>query len=467
MGQLCLLATFVGTGYTAFASVVGWSVGSRRLLQSSIWAGALSFLATTVSTFVLCRALITKDFHFEYVAQYVSQHLGWQYSLSALWVGQAGSLLLWTWFSLALAIVLRCQTLRTRWPLSEPAYGMLMGFCFFLAMVMIFAADPMARNLAPTLDGAGLSPVLQHPVMLIHPPVVFFGYASSAVPAAIAFTALAAGKLDATWTELARPWSLLSWGILGAGILLGARWAYTELGWGGYWGWDPVENGSLVPWLLATATLHSHMTWRRGGQQKKLAVALPIATFAMCNFSTFLTRSGIFSSLHAFSQSPIGWLFLVWMIGIASAAGVLIIVRRESLRRHPSPAILWSRESMILANTVAFIALAVAICLGTMAPTLTDAIVGRKVVIGPQFYNQMLIPTGLLIMLTTGLAPLLRWGAPPNAAQRKMLTHVACTAVASACIAYFGSGRQVLWSVVCGLFTLGVGSIVANWCVDA
>ncbi|MCA9982505.1 MAG: cytochrome c biogenesis protein CcsA, partial [Anaerolineales bacterium] len=210
-------------------------------------------------------------------------------------------------------------------------FGLLMGFASFLSATMLFAADPLAPSLAPPQDGAGLSPLLQHPAMLIHPPVVFLGYAVWAIPCAVTFEALTTNRLASNWLQEIRPWALAGWAILGAGIVLGARWAYTELGWGGYWAWDPVENGSLIPWLTATASLHGMMAWRFRGVLKKSTILLIVATFGMCLFSTFLTRSGIFSSLHAFSQSPIGWLFLGCVLLLAVSSAILLFLRRDEL----------------------------------------------------------------------------------------------------------------------------------------
>ncbi len=299
-------------------------------------------LALTGVMVVLAWALLVKDFSFQYVAQYSSRLLPWHYSLSALWVGQAGSLLLWAWLLGLLALVFRCWPGTKSTPLRDPAFGILMAYCGFLTATMVFAADPMQRDIAPGQEGAGLSPLLQHPAMLIHPPIVFLGYATWAIPCSLAIAALtlqrppgseiesrsslATGRpsarrpLDSTWVRIARPWALVAWTVLGGGILLGAYWSYEELGWGGYWAWDPVENGSLIPWLIGSAFIHTLMTWQFRGMLKTTCVALAIAVFGMCNFATFLTRSGIFSSLHAFSQSPIGWLFLGLMVALAPAA---------------------------------------------------------------------------------------------------------------------------------------------------
>ena len=340
LGELSLLGAFVGSGFAAVACLGGPRHG-RRLWVVGIAVAAASVAALTLVIAILAWALVAKDFSFDYVAQYSSTLLPWHYSLSALWVGQAGSLLLWAWFCgvLALWFVWRSRRVHSpsqsssvtagqgsdasngraadeqTWPrtgLANPgpadsnlpegsdhrwahahrspagnagpagsnfpriaaaerelpiaAFGVLLGYVCFLLAIMVFAADPMEASVAAPREGAGLSPLLQHPAMLLHPPVVFLGYALWTIPFALAAVALAAGHLDATWVRLARPWAVAAWAVLGGGILLGADWAYEELGWGGYWGWDPVENGSLMPWLTGTALIHAMMAWQyRGG----------------------------------------------------------------------------------------------------------------------------------------------------------------------------------------------------------
>lgn len=467
VGQICLLGAFVGTGYAAFACVLGWRNGQRAIRRSGVVAAVTSLGALSITATALVYGLLVKDFGFAYVAQYSNRLLPWHYSVSSFWVGQAGSLLLWTWFSAALALAYRFWPRRDQAGIREPTFGVLMGFCCFLVAVMVFAADPMAPSLAPPEDGAGLSPILQHPAMLIHPPIVFLGYSAWSIPFALAITALATGRLGAAWTQDARPWALFAWIVLGSGILVGAQWAYDELGWGGYWGWDPVENGSLIPWLIGTTAIHTLMAWRHRGMLKKSALVLTIATFGMCNFATFLTRSGIFSSLHAFSQSPIGWLFLGFMLMLALCAGILIALRRADLTAANPVATFWCRESMVIANTLALLALAVVTCVGTLSTAISEAVIGRKVVVGIEFYNNALIPVGLVVLLTSGLAPLLQWGVSPARSQKRMLwvsTGAGCTAVVAS---FLSDVRHPLWLVVCGLFAFAVAALLSALYLDA
>jgi cytochrome c-type biogenesis protein CcmF len=316
---------------------------------------------------------------------------------------------------------------------------------------MAFAADPMEASVSAPRDGLGLSPLLQHPAMLIHPPIVFLGYALWTVPFALAGVALLTGRLDAHWVRQARPWALVAWTVLGVGILWGADWAYEELGWGGYWAWDPVENGSLIPWLTGTALIHSLMAWQHGRVLKKTTVCLAVATFALCNFATFLTRSGIFSSLHAFSESPIGWLFLALMIGLAASGAWGLVVRRAALAPERPIRSVFSREAFVLVAAVALVLLAAIAVAGTLSSALSNLVVGRAILVGPAFYNNVLIPTGLTLLLTTAAAPLLRWGDGPSREQKRYLLAAVCGGgVAAATAAACGTYHPINLAVIGG-----------------
>ncbi|NUQ62378.1 MAG: cytochrome c biogenesis protein CcsA [Pirellulales bacterium] len=461
-GQWLLLAALVASGYAAFASVFAWQKEHRGLERTGWAAGLIAALALSAVSGILTWALATRDFDFDYVAHYTSQALTWQYAVSAFWVGQAGSLLLWAWMLAVLALAYRFWPRRENHPLRGPAFGLLMAYVWFLTAVMVFAADPMAPSLARPDEGAGLSPSLQHPAMLLHPPVVFLGYAGWAIPCALAMAALAARRLDVSWIEEARPWMLFSWLVLGLGILWGAQWAYEELGWGGYWAWDPVENGSLIPWLTGTALVHAAMVWQYRGALKKTTCGLAVATFGFCNFATFLTRSGIFSSLHAFSESPIGWMFLVLMAALVVGGAWLVVRRRVTLAPEGPMRSLWSRETAIALAAIALVLLAATATVGTILVPLSGPLVGRRIVLGPEFYNSVLIPTGLVLLLTTAPAPLLRWGKPPTAAGRQWLLRVSAAAVVAGSGAWFAGLRHPIGLAVAALAFMAAGCLAAE-----
>lgn len=467
LGELCLLSAFVSSGFAAFACAAGARPEQRVLRRAGILAAVATQLALTLLTFVLVWALLRKDFSFAYVAEYTSATLPWYYALSALWVGQAGSLLVWAWMSGALALAYGLWPRRQASPLRAPAWGVLLACVCFLLAILVFAADPMEASLAQKPDGAGLSPSLQHPAMLIHPPIVFLGYALWGVPFALAAAALVTGRLDTDWVRQARPWAVAAWAVLGGGILWGAEWAYESLGWGGYWGWDPVENGSLIPWLTGTALVHTLMTWQYHGALKKTAVALAIATFGLCNFATFLTRSGIFSSLHAFSKSPIGWLFLALMSVLVAGGGVLLVLRRQQLAPDKPLRSVFSREAFVVIATVALLLLTGVVVAGTVSTALSSLVAGSMVMVGPPFYNNVLIPTGLLLLATTGMAPLLSWGAAPTPPQiRWLLASVVAGGLAAATAWLLG---YRLWIELCvaGLAGLSVVTLCGAVILDA
>jgi cytochrome c-type biogenesis protein CcmF len=438
-GELCLLTAFVAAGFSAFACCVADASRNPKLLRSGVFAAVACLIAITACVAVLSWALWSRDFAFQYVADYSSRDLPAHYSLAALWVGQAGSLLLWAWITAVFSVVFFALRRAEPSRLWNVACGLAMGYVCFLVAMMVFAADPMKASLSASREGAGLSPLLQHPAMMIHPPIVFAGYAAWTIPCALALAALITGRLDLEWVGAARPWAIFAWALLGGGILLGADWAYEELGWGGYWGWDPVENGSLLPWLTGTVLIHALMMWRYCDGWKKTALGLAIATFGLCNFATFLTRSGIFSSLHAFSQSPIGWMFLALMGLFLVAGGVLIAWRRRRLTSTMRLTSFWARETQLVAAGAALLLLTAVVFVGTVLLPLSTYAWGTKAVVGPEFYNAVLVPTGLLLLATTVAVPLLRWGGPPRPPQRRWLLISWISGLAAAVIA-FGFG---------------------------
>jgi cytochrome c-type biogenesis protein CcmF len=473
-GQLCLLGACVTSGFATCASWLSWHFNHRALGKWAVQTALACTLLLTLVMLVLAYALMTKDFRFDYVARYSSQLLPWHYSLSALWVGQAGSLLLWAWMLNLLVMAFWWLPSWSAKSLRLPAFGLLMAFTCFLVTTMVFAANPLAGVSVPIHEGQGLSPLLQHPTMLIHPPIVFLGYAAWAIPCALALAALVTRQLDGEWARQARPWALFAWATLGSGILLGAQWAYEELGWGGYWGWDPVENGSLIPWLTGTALLHALMTWRRRGLMKKTALGLAIVTFTMCNFATFLTRSGIFSSLHAFSQSSIGWLFLALMVLLSVAGGLLLYHRRADLTAENPISSLLSCEAIIWLSTIGLLLMAAVTCLGTVCAALSEALVGHKILVGPPFYNNVLMPIGLLILTATALAPLMRWGEAPSEQAKRVLVRAAVAGCLVACIAMglatgsaLGVGELFISILVTGIIAFALIVLASFLIMDA
>ncbi|MFO0818860.1 MAG: cytochrome c-type biogenesis CcmF C-terminal domain-containing protein [Pirellulales bacterium] len=481
VGQLALVAAFLAAGYGAYVAFAGsafdridWQRNGRRLAIAA-------FALLTLVLGVLVHALIVKDFRFEYVAHSTSTQLSWQYSLASLWVGQAGSILLWAWILAAIIVIFEAAmgTTRTNFPteagreeyaaglpktqaqaIRSTTLGLLLTCLTFLLVILVTAADPMKASAIQRTEGTGLSPLLQHPAMLIHPPVVFAGYALWTVPFAALMAMLIHGSVDAQWLKRTSNWSLAAWATLGGGILLGAHWAYQELGWGGYWAWDPVENGSLVPWLTGTALVHALMAWRYRQTLPRTAVALAVATFALCNWATFLTRSGIFSSVHAFSQSPIGWLFLGEMAVLASVGFVVGWRRRELLAAAQPFRSLWARETLILASVLLLTLFTAVVIVGTMIAPLSSMWWGRTVQFGPEFYNRVLAPVGLALLALTALVPLVRWGKKPNRRQIRMLGLAASCGLAFAIAAALLGVRSITALGITAIAAFAIATLV-------
>src|SRR6476619_613814 len=331
LGRAALLVTLGLTLYALVAGAYAAHLGRRRLARSAQNALVASFVTTAVAAGVLLSALLRNDFSFEYVARTTSVALPTPYTISAFWGGQEGSLLLWllilTGFGAA-AVSLNRAWARDLIVWVVPVFAVVATFFAFLVVVV---ASPFATQPAP-LDGAGMTPSLQNPYMLAHPPLLYLGYVGLTVPFAFAMGALLSGRLDERWLIATRRWTLFAWTALGVGQLLGSHWAYVEVGWGGYYAWDPVENAALMPWLAATAFLHSVMIQEKRGMLKVWNVLLVVLAFCLALFGTFLTRSGVVSSIHSFTQSPLGPWFLGFIGGITGGALILIFTRLPILR---------------------------------------------------------------------------------------------------------------------------------------
>ena len=411
MPELGRAALIVCLGLALYAVVAG-AIAARqrrqRLAESAQNAVVASFAAALVGSAVLLTALVQNDFSFVYVADHTSRELPLGYTISAFWGGQEGSLLLWllilTGFS-AIAVLLARRSAASLLPWAVPILG---GVITFFAFTLVAVSSPFATQAAPA-DGAGLNPSLQNPYMLAHPPMLYLGFVGLTIPFAFAMGALAARRSDELWIVVTRRWTLVAWTFLGFGQLLGAHWAYVEVGWGGYFAWDPVENAALMPWLAATAFLHSVMIQEKRGMLKIWNVILVIGAFALALFGTFLTRSGIISSIHSFTESSIGPWFLGF-IGLVLAGSILLVLSRlpllRSKTRLESPI---SREASFLYNNLLLVALCLTILWGVLYPILTEAVRGEPVTVGPPYYNFFLKAFGLPLLLLMAIGPLIAW----------------------------------------------------------
>src|SRR5688572_27616312 len=408
LGRAALLVTL---GLSLYALVAGASaahLGRRRLARSAQNALVASFATTAVAAVVLLVALLRNDFSFTYVARSTSEALPTAYTISAFWGGQEGSLLLWllvlTGFGAA-AVSLNRSWARDLIVWVVPVFAAVSTFFAFLVVVV---ASPFSTQMAPP-DGAGMTPSLQNPYMLAHPPLLYLGYVGLTVPFAFAIGALLSGKLDERWLIATRRWTLFAWAALGIGQLLGSHWAYVEVGWGGYYAWDPVENAALMPWLAATAFLHSVMIQEKRGMLRVWNVVLVIGAFFLAIFGTFLTRSGILSSIHSFTESDIGPWFLLFMGGGLGASLALLFARLPLLRARTRLESLVSREATFLYNNLLLVALTLTILWGVVYPIVHEAVYGEQRLVGQGYYNFFLRVFGLPLLVLMGVGPLVAW----------------------------------------------------------
>ena len=408
LGRAALLVTLGLSIYALVAGAYAAHNGRRRLAQSAQNALVASFVTTAVAAAVLLSALLRNDFSFAYVARTTSQALPTPYTISAFWGGQEGSLLLWllvlTGFGAA-AVSLNRRWARDLIVWVVPVFA---GVATFFAFLVVAVASPFATQPAPA-DGAGMTPSLQNPYMLAHPPLLYLGYVGLTVPFSFAMGALLSGKLDERWLIATRRWTLFAWAALGIGQLLGSHWAYVEVGWGGYYAWDPVENAALMPWLAATAFLHSVMIQEKRGMLKVWNVLLVILAFSLSLFGTFLTRSGVVNSIHSFTESSIGPWFLGFIAVSVAVSLALVFWRRPQLRSPTKLESPVSREAAFLYNNLLLLALCLAILWGVVYPMLSEAVRGEAVVLGRSYYDFFLRAFGLPLLLLMGIGPLIAW----------------------------------------------------------
>ena len=397
------MALFKGAGRAGHTQAVD------KLLETARRAGIVTFICVTAAAAALVVSVLNDDFSLAYIRDHSNIALPWPYKFAALWSGQEGSLLFWAWLLSCYAFVVRVRH-KVDVRLTAYASVILAAVQVFFFLLLNIAAKPFALVAGPTpQDGNGLNPLLQYPEMVIHPPMLYLGYVGMAVPFAFALGALIMRYPGEKWIHITRRWTMVAWLFLTCGIILGAHWAYSVLGWGGYWGWDPVENASFLPWLSATAFLHSVMMQEKRGMMKTWNVWLIFVTFLLSIFGTFLTRSGVISSVHAFAQSDIGSWFMVFLAIIAATCIFFYALNHTHLRNENRLESLVSRESSFLFNNLVLLISCFAVLWGTIFPLLSEWVQGHKVTVGPPFFNKVVIPIGLFLILLTAVGPLFAW----------------------------------------------------------
>jgi cytochrome c-type biogenesis protein CcmF len=408
LGRAALVICLGLSAYATIAGVYAARRGRRRLAASAQNALVAAFGATAVAAAVLLAALVRRDFSFTYVYEHTSRALPDRYAVSAFWGGQEGSLLLWlfvlTGFGAA-AVFLNRRGAPELLAWVTPVLAVVTGFFAFL---LVAVASPFATQAAPA-DGLGLNPSLQNPYMMIHPPFLYLGFVGLTVPFAFAIGALLARRTDELWIVSTRRWTLAAWTFLGFGQLLGAHWAYVEVGWGGFYAWDPVENAALMPWLAATAFLHSVMIQEKRGMLKLWNMLLVIGAFCLALFGTFLTRSGVVDSIHSFTQSSIGPWFLGFITFVVAGSLALVYLRLPLLRAKTKLESIVSREAAFLYNNLLLVAFCLTILWGVVYPILSEAVRGERYTVGAPYYNFFLVVFGVPLLLLMGIGPLIAW----------------------------------------------------------
>ena len=420
LGSFALLVALALAAYNLFAGTVALRliatgqparISPERLADTARRAGIAGFIAVSTAAFALIYSVFNNDFSITYIVEHSNRALPGPYKFAALWSGQEGSLLLWAWLLAAYGFVLRL-THKTDVKLYAYAGTILAAVQVFFLAVINFAAPPFSlmKGAIPD-DGNGLNPLLQYPEMVIHPPMLYLGYVGFTVPFAFALGALMMRYPGEKWIRVTRVWTLVTWLFLTCGIFLGMHWAYAVLGWGGCWGWDPVENASFMPWLTGTAFLHSVMMQERKGMMKSWNVWLIFSTFLLTLLGTLLTRAGLVSSVHAFAQSSIGSWFYTFMLIVLAVCIFTYVLQRQHLQSEQHLESLVSRESSFLFNNLVLLVACFVILWGTLFPILSEYVQGSKVTVGAPFYNRVAVPIGLFLLFLTGVGPLLPWRA--------------------------------------------------------
>jgi cytochrome c-type biogenesis protein CcmF len=459
LGSAALAAALLAVLYAAGAAVYGAVTGDRRFVDSSRYAMYATAALLTTCVVVLESAFLGDDFSFDVVADHSSTTTPTFYKVTAMWSSQEGSLLLWAFvLSLAASGVLYLTRNRHR-EIVPWATAVLAGIGAFFIGLMLFAAPPFSQASPVPMEGAGLTPLLRNPYMVIHPPMLYSGYVLFSIPFAFAIGALITRRLDASWIRTTRRFALVAWVFLGIGLLLGSRWSYEELGWGGYWAWDPVENAALMPWLMSTAFLHSIMVQERRGMLKTWNVSLIVATFCLSLLGTFLVRSGILQSIHAFGASTVGTPLLILIGTVAIGSTILIVSRREALRPERRIESAFSREAIFLVNNLLLVGLVAVIFWGTMFPLVAEAVTGETSSLGAPWFDRYVTPLAVALVLFTGIGPLFAWGRLSMVAARRLLLWPSAAALVTVVGLVAAGEARDFWAAL--IFAFAAFAVVA------
>ena len=463
LGYITLLLALVLASYSVMGSLVGASRGAPQLVRSALNATYLAPIALGLSTVGLVGAFVSKDFQVQYVAEHSNRAMDPQYIWVAFYAGNEGSILFIAFALAVLAAVAVFFSPKALKPSLPYVNAVLMLVLVFFVAVMVFLANPFERlDFAPS-DGRGINPLLTHPGMFIHPPMLMTGLISFTVPFAIAMGAMLSGRTGDEWVDAGRAWGILSWALLGIGLLLGAWWAYTILGWGGYWAWDPVENAGFMPWIVATAFIHSIMVQKRRGMFRMWNLALLIIAFGFAQFGMFINRGGPVPSVHSFGASTLGWIFLVFMGVTMLVSFAIFFWRYNSLKSAQTLESALSREGAFLVNNLLFLGVAFVTLWGVVYPLISELFQGETITVGQPFYNQVNGPIFLALIFLMGVAPFLPWRrASWKTVRQALLAPVAVAVLVVALLLALGV-RNPYAVTAFGLCSFVTAGIVREW----
>lgn len=447
-GTITLMAAFAVCVYGTVVPHLGVRSNNWNLIRSAQNASILSFLLISIASAVLLQALVLSDFSLRYVWEHSSTDMPLFYKVSSFWGGLEGSLLFWVLVQSFFSMIVAFRYQYSNREIIPYVIATLNAILAFLLLLLIGWSNPLDLQGVIPLEGRGLNPLLQHPAMAIHPPSLYLGFIGFSVPFAFAMGGLILGKMDNEWVLTTRRWTLTAWYFLSAGLILGGQWAYEELGWGGFWAWDPVENAALMPWLTGTAFLHSVMIQEKRNMLKIWNVVLIILTFGLTIVGTFLTRSGIINSVHAFTQSEIGPAFLIFLAFILVIGFALLFKRIQMLESEHKIESVLCRENAFLAQNVLLVGIAFTVLLGTTFPLLAEAVRGTKLSIQAPFFNTIIAPMGYMVLLLMGIGTLIAWRKSSwEGLRRNFKNPLILATVGTVFLAWFLADRNLLWSV--------------------
>ncbi len=461
-GHYLLLLAFIASAYTIWAGVSGIKLNKKSLLKNAQFAVYGQFIFITLSVILLANAFITRDFSIRYVAEYSDRQLPLLYTLSSVYAGQAGSLLFWSWL-LAIFNALYVYLNRNKEDeFKTYVISVVSVVTFFFLILVNYTTNPFEKLSSVPPDGMGLNPLLQNPEMIFHPPSLFLGFVGFTIPFAYAIAALLKSNLSTDWLDRSRNWTLFAWIALTIGNLLGAQWAYVELGWGGFWAWDPVENASLLPWLTGTALVHSLMVQKFRSMMKAWNIVLAILTFLLTILGTFITRSGIISSVHAFGKSNQATLFLIFMIVVLVISLILIIIRLKKLQSEKKIEALLSRDFGFLLVNIIFSILLVMVLLGTFYPAITELFTGKQITLGEPYFNKISAPIGIFLLLLLAICPTLSWKQTTSKAILKRALYPFVLSIFFVIILFVSGIDHAKSLLTLGIGFLGIAIIIAE-----